>query len=86
MSVVKPIRFVVLNPGETASEHASYNENCLDINGRKHALYWAVQNASSYGGKVIEERSDGTAKIIRDYTRFSPREGQPTPQPADGSV
>lgn len=77
MSTVKPLRYVVLNPGETALEHASYNEGCLDINGRKHALYWAIQNAYAYGGKIIEERSDGTIKTIRDYTQSSPRAGDP---------
>jgi len=84
MSVIRAIRYIVQNPGQP--DCASYNESCLDINGRKTARYWAIQNASQWGGRVIEERSDGTARVIRDYTRFSPREGEPIPQPVEDSV
>lgn len=90
MSIIKPVRFHVHNPGEPANQHASYHESCLSLDGRKHALYWAIQNASAYGGRVVEERSDGTAKVIRDYTRFSPREGERlsegSPQSTEDSV
>lgn len=88
---IRTVRFVAINPDH---EPASYSESCLDINGRKSARYWAIQNASRFGGRVLEETTDGNVRVIRDYSREH-RGAQPStpatsrqddPQPSEPSV